>query len=201
MLAALASALLAGCVSNTPRDGSPTTESVSPSGTPTRTPTATPVGPGETKLGLGEFYSKGAFEFTVSKLTLTTTFRTDESDGTYELQDDQLAIATIPIRNKSDVERGWIGYRFGFVVDQERIYGPLRKFQHPDLGEVYVSQLRRVDHADQYTASGYQLDPGEQGTIWIVGRLPGDVSRDRVEVGYAPDGLDESIPVRWDPSG
>lgn len=69
---------------------SPTEQSTpSPTPTPTttgmETPTPRDVGPGETRLQFGEWYSFTDFRATVSELTLTTTFRLDDSDTTHEM--------------------------------------------------------------------------------------------------------------------
>lgn len=221
------STLLAGCSddsgptpaeSGTPPDSDeppPTTGTPRPTRTEDATPTATPegtatpdetatprrVGSGETLLDVGEWYDPGVVRFVVSKVTVTTTVRLDDSDESFEMPDgDQLALATVGVENTGDTRTSVVGYRFAFIDGRRRVYGSRQTFDHPDLGTVYSAELRQVRHDDQFLADGYVLDAGERGTMWSVSILPRTVARSEVVVGYGPDGADGTLPVRWGPS-
>lgn len=223
LLAFGASALLAGCGG----DGSPesrtretttaesaTTASPRATGTTggrestrasTETARASTETTGTPELGVkhehsfGEWYAFEDWRVTVRSLDLTTTFRVDGGDRTFEMPDgEQLAIATVDVENTAPSRHGWataVGFVVGEIVHEARI-----AFDHPEFeSEVDVRQLRRVEHQKQFQAHGLPVDGGETARLWSVAVVPRSVTRGRVQVALQVAPRDVRYPVRWTP--
>lgn len=195
--------LFAGCSSETPSETT-TTElrTQTPATEPTERPevTETPQLDARNEYSLGEWHALDDWRVTVQSLELTTTFRVDDAEKSFEMPDDQqLAIATVDIENTS-TRRGW-AIPFGFVVDGTTVYESQMSFDHPEfMYEVDIRQLRQVEHQRQFQPEALPVDADKTERLWAVAVLPRSVSRGEVQVGLetAPD--DVLYPIRWTPA-
>lgn len=201
--------LFAGCSSTTSSDATTTelrpheTETTGASRTD-ETETSRNTGATETprlavedEYSFGEWHDLNDWAVTVRSLDLTTTFRVDDAERTFEMPDDQqLAIATVEVKNDS-TRRGWSA-PFGFVVDGTTVYETQMSFDHPEFThEVDIRQLERVEHQHQFQPEGLPVDAGETERLWAVAVVPRLVSRQRVQVGLEVGPDDVLYPVRW----
>lgn len=187
-----------------PRDATPTETS-----TETDTETATPtqetarddpvcLGGGETRLTMGESYESEVFVVTPKSLELTETFRLDDTRTRHEVSGDrQLAIADIQLEVVED-RFTWSAGNLPFVRESCTVEEPILTFDHPEQGEIRLSDLERIEHNRQWNASGYLVEPGQIGRVWTVTLVPDSVTRSQIELGYR-DNSDNQLPVRWVP--
>lgn len=171
--------------------------------TETDTPTETPRCPGEgaKKLPLGESTRYRNWEFAVTSVELTRTYRLDGEDQTRTLPDgEQFVVVTIDAANRGSEEKIW-WFDEGFTLvgagctEFEWVWEvPSEKDVDPP-----ISQLQRVEHMNQFIPEvGYPFDPGQEGRMWYTALTNTEFSRD--ELAVAGNFYDDPTPVKWVPA-
>lgn len=187
----------------TPATATPAAGTPTPTATDHPSPTDTPNGPclggGETRYDLGEFHEVSFWRVAVTGVQLLTTPELDDGT-TEELPDDeQLALATVAVENRTEEGTVWsVGNNWGFVAASCDLYEPQSDvYEERRINELSVKRLRQVDHQKQSTPDGFRLAAGERGTVWYATVLPRDVTLGDLEVGFRWDY--EPFRVRWVP--
>lgn len=155
------------------------------------------------EYALGEWHAFDGWRVTVSSLDLGSTFRIDDAERAFEMPDgEQLAVATVRVENTADSRRGWAAGDFAVVAADGTAYDSRRAFDHPEFAhEVDVGDLRRVEHQEQFHASGLGVDAGETARLWVVAVLPAEETRERLAVGFDTPADDEvAYSIRWTPA-
>lgn len=209
----LAFTFLAGC--NGTQSSSSTTSP--PNGTPSSTterPTAsTTTAPDQTgdektpnlvveqRYPLGESHSVRDWTIAVTSVPLETTFQLDHDQGTFQMpEDEQLAVVTVQITNRTDSQKAWTDAPFVLIADAGLFYEQLG-FDHPDFDEpVQMDDLTQIDHVRRYAPSGHPVEGGETDRSWVLFVLPRALDRKQIEVGFDGDFDDDvGYPIRWVP--
>ncbi len=133
----------------------------------------------------------------VTDVQLLTTLELDDGTTEEPPDDEQLALATVAVENRTDEGTVWsVGNNWGFVAASCDLYEP-QVDVYDDRRDLNVKRLRQVDHQKQWTPDGYRLAAGERGRAWYAALVPRDVTLSDVEVGFRWD--DEAFRVRWVP--
>lgn len=166
---------------------------------PTRTPSC--LGQGDRRLSLGESTRYRNWEFTVTSVELTRTYRLDGEDATRTLPDGkQFVIVTIDAANRgSKRETWWFDAGFSLIGSGCTEFEWAWFFPTESDSSTPISRLQRIGRQKQYRPEiGYPFDPGEEGRMWYTALTSDEFSRSGLEIGS--DFPDDSTSVRWVPS-
>lgn len=208
ILALTGSLLLAGCSNESPTDTQPResatdtttrTRTQESTASPTRMETDTPSLGVRHTYSFGEWHSTDKWNIAVQSLDLTTTFRVDDGESTYEMPDEkQLAIAPTAVENTTDIRRGW-SVRSDFITNEPTVYESQMAFDHPEFENVVeIDELQQVDHKRQFLPEALPVDPGETARVWPVAVIPRSLSRQQIQVGMTNSPPDLRYPIRWE---
>jgi hypothetical protein len=173
---------------DSPTDGPTATDSPTPTDTPTNTE----------RLRFGEFYRfDGSWDVSVVSVRATDLFEVDRDEGFHRMPGNEVLLLTETRLRTTDGEAGdWTANAFDFRDDGEAVADDQAEFDHPELGRVFVSELSRVDHGQQYTTGGQAVAADETARAWwmasvVETELDGElcVGFDPVDGGASPEAL------------